>query len=358
MKAIVVKPGSKGVEVRDVNEKEVQNFGRVKVRIIENGICGTDRELVQGKMTSARAPQGRDWLVLGHEALGVVEEPFGEFKVNDVVMPVNRRGCGKCNNCLMGRADHCETGEFVEAGISDMDGFMREYYYDDPKYLVKVPKGIEDIAILAQPLSDLEKSVNEIIKVQERVYWTCNDGTFSCRRALVIGSGPIGILVSMLLRSHSFQVTVTNRREPTEIEDQIFQEIGAEYFNSAKGYTELKGRFDVIFNASTAPPTVIEDIIPFLNYNGVLGLFGFPPSGEMKLNFQEIQKLSLKGVAILGLANGQKPHFEDAMRHLSQWKITWPKTTNKLITRTVHVDEAPKVLSFKEENEIKVKIRW
>jgi aldose 1-dehydrogenase [NAD(P)+] len=358
MKAIIVRPASKGVEVKNVNEKDVQNFGRIKIRIIENGICGTDREIVQGRMTSERAPQGRDWLVLGHEAIGKVEEGFGEFKVNDLVMPVNRRGCGKCNNCLMGRADHCETGEFVEAGISDMDGFMREYYYDDPRYLVKVPQGIEDIAILAQPLSDLEKSVDEIIKVQERVYWRCNDGTFSCRKALIMGTGPIGILFSMLLRTYSFQVTVANRREPTEIENQIFQEIGVDYYNSSKGYKEINKKFDIVFNASTAPPTVIEETLPLLNYNGVLGLFGFPPSGEMKVGFQEIQKLSLKGIAILGLSNGQKPHFEEAMRHLSQWKITWPKTANKLITRTVSVDEAPKVLSVKEENEIKVKIKW
>ncbi len=83
-------------------------------------------------------------MVLGHEAIGgVVQEDGGEsIRKGDLVMPVNRRGgCGHCLACLNGRPDFCETGGFVEAGIKGMHGFMRETYWDEERYLVRVPRG-------------------------------------------------------------------------------------------------------------------------------------------------------------------------------------------------------------------------
>jgi len=149
MKAIVVKPPNPGVQFADVNEKELDNYGKVKIRILFNGICNTDREIVNEKLTTSDLSDGNDYFVLGHEAIGMVEEPCCGFSKGELVMPVNRRGCGKCLNCLIGRPDFCETGEFVETGIYCIDGFMREYWYDDQKYLVRIPKELEDIGILA-----------------------------------------------------------------------------------------------------------------------------------------------------------------------------------------------------------------
>ena len=365
MRAIVVKPPKPGVEFRDLSQVIRHGSGTVKVRIIENGICGSDREIVRGELATARPPEGKDWLVLGHEALGVVEESKDpRFRQGDLVMPINRRSYhGKCLNCLVGRPDFCEANEFVEAGMVGMDGFMVEYFYDDPKYLVKVPPSIADIAILAQPLSDLEKSVEEILNIQRRLIWTCDDGTYNCRRAIVFGSGSTGILISLLLRTVGFEVYVANRRDPLENEAKITEEAGITYINySVEGLDKLKQMgFDLVVDTTGASASLIGHEVEMLKPNGVLGLFGFPSEGALTLSHEVIQRFIYKSNVIVGLINGQKPHFQQALAHLAQWKATWPGVVSRLITRVVNVNdekEVVQVLNHKEKGEIKVKIRW
>lgn len=238
MQAIVVSPPKKGIEYVDFQEEDGTG---IPVRIRETGICGTDREIVNGQMASASLPRGSSFMVLGHEAIGgVVQEDGGEsIRKGDLVMPVNRRGgCGHCLACLNGRPDFCETGGFVEAGIKGMHGFMRETYWDEERYLVRVPRGgIEDIAVMAQPLSDLEKSMEEVMQVQNRLPWKCPDGSLGCRKALVVGTGPIGILTSLLLRSYGLGVFISNVREPSREEQKIFDDADITYYNSSSGYS-------------------------------------------------------------------------------------------------------------------------
>ncbi|WP_338598855.1 glucose 1-dehydrogenase [Sulfolobus tengchongensis] len=365
MKAIIVKPPNAGVQITDVNEKEVDNYGKVKIRTLYNGICGTDREIVNGKLTLSTLPKGKNFLVLGHEAIGVVEEPCCGFSQGELVMPVNRRGCGVCRNCLVGRPDFCETGGFGEAGIHNMDGFMREEWYDDPKYLVRIPKALEDIGILAQPLADIEKSIEEIFEVQKRIpVWTCEDGTLNCRKALIVGTGPIGILFTLLFRTYGLEVWMANRREPTEVEQTVLEETHTNYFNSANGYEKLKdsaGKFDVIIDATGADAGLLTNVLPLLARNGILGLFGFSVSGSASMDFKALQEIVHANKVLIGLVNGQKPHFQQAVIHLASWKTLYPKTAKNLITRTISIEnerEVLKVLKEKEHGEIKIRIIW
>ncbi|AGJ63641.1 glucose 1-dehydrogenase [Saccharolobus islandicus] len=365
MKAIIVKPPNAGVQIKDVDEKKLDSYGKLRIRTIYNGICGTDREIVNGKLTLSTLPKGKDFLVLGHEAIGVVEESYYGFSQGELVMPVNRRGCGICRNCLVGRPDFCETGEFGEAGIHKMDGFMREWWYDDPKYLVRIPKSIEDIGILAQPLADIEKSIEEILEVQKRVpVWTCDDGTLNCRKVLVVGTGPIGILFTLLFRTYGLEVWVSNRREPTEVEQTVIEETKTNFYNSANGYDKLKesvGKFDVIIDATGADVNILSNVIPLLGRNGVLGLFGFSTSGSVPLDYKTLQEIVHANKTIIGLVNGQKPHFQQAVVHLASWKTLYPKTSKMLVTKTVSINdekELLKVLKEKERGEIKIRILW
>ncbi len=358
MRAIVVNPPAKGFEVKDV---QIQEKG-VKIKILENGICGTDREIVNGQLSTAAGPSGYNFMALGHEAIGEVMEGSGDFRKGDIVMPVNRRGCGKCLNCLIGRPDFCETGEFIEAGIKGMHGFMREYIYDSPEFLVHVPSDIREIAITAQPLSDLEKSLEEILSVQGRLYWKCRDATYRCRHALVVDTGAIGILFALLLRSRGFMVTISNRRDPTQVEARIFQEAGISFFNSSKGYSELGtgNAFDLVVEASGSDASILPTLLQLLKNNAVLGLFGFMRSGSAILSNTDIQNLVYKSISVVGLINGQKPHFEAAMRDLVQWKHVWPGIIESMITRGTiqEVEQNGNILLNKQPDEIKMKIIW
>ena len=48
-------------------------YGGLNIRILENGVCGTDREIVNGVMHVASVPSGDSYMVLGHEAIGILD---------------------------------------------------------------------------------------------------------------------------------------------------------------------------------------------------------------------------------------------------------------------------------------------
>ena len=62
----------------------------------------------------------------------------------------------------------------------------------------------------------------------------CSDGTYGCRKAVVIGTEPIGILMSTILKTYRFNVTIVNRRELYPFEKEIINLVGLKFYNSAK----------------------------------------------------------------------------------------------------------------------------
>ncbi len=72
MKAIAVFPKEKRMGMVDAPEPKVEGPGQVKVRMLEVGICGTDKEIA--RFEYGEPPEGSDYLILGHESLGEVVE--------------------------------------------------------------------------------------------------------------------------------------------------------------------------------------------------------------------------------------------------------------------------------------------
>lgn len=73
MKALVVHPPNKGVEVKEISDIDRSlNGNEVLIKTIANGICGTDRGIVSGLLKFSRPPTEKNSLVLGHENLGQV----------------------------------------------------------------------------------------------------------------------------------------------------------------------------------------------------------------------------------------------------------------------------------------------
>ena len=139
----------------------------VKVKVIRVGICGTDREEVSGGR--ADAPEGQKELVIGHEMFGQVVEvgsSVTRVKVGDFAVFTVRRGCGQCPSCLMGRSDMCQTGKYRERGIRGLDGYQTEFVVDKEQYVVFVPDELEAVGVLMEPLSIVEKGIEEALRLQ------------------------------------------------------------------------------------------------------------------------------------------------------------------------------------------------
>ena len=70
MKALAVFPSSREVRLIDTPEPAIAGPTEVKLRILEAGICGTDREITSFQYGTP--PADSPHLVIGHEALGEV----------------------------------------------------------------------------------------------------------------------------------------------------------------------------------------------------------------------------------------------------------------------------------------------
>src|SRR4051812_38170033 len=115
MKAITIVPGhANSASVREVAEPPMSD-GSILVQALELGICGTDLELISGEYGFSNP--SRDYLILGHESLGRVEEAPAEsrFKKGDLIVGIVRRPDPvPCVACAIGEFDMCRNGQYTE----------------------------------------------------------------------------------------------------------------------------------------------------------------------------------------------------------------------------------------------------
>src|SRR5205085_12131185 len=129
------------------------------VQTLAIGVCGTDREIIQGCYGSP--PPGQDTLILGHESLGrVLEAPSGSgFAAGDLVVGIVRRPDPvPCPSCAVGEWDMCRNGRFTERGIKERDGFGAERFLVEPDYAIKVDRALGVLGVLLEPASVVAKA--------------------------------------------------------------------------------------------------------------------------------------------------------------------------------------------------------
>src|SRR5918994_4826998 len=154
MKAIAVTPLKRTLEIINQAEPHILAPTDVKLRMLEAGVCGTDREICAFEYGTP--PAASEQLVIGHESLGEVVEvgpKVTRVKLGDLVVPMVRRPCphDDCVACRSNRQDFCFTGDFKERGIKEMHGFMAQYVVDDEKYMNPVPQELRPLAVLVEP---------------------------------------------------------------------------------------------------------------------------------------------------------------------------------------------------------------
>ena len=286
MKAIAVTPRKKTVEI--INQAEPQIFSPtdVKLRMLEAGVCGTDREICAFEYGTP--PAGCEQLVIGHESLGEVIEigpKVTRVKAGDLVVPMVRRPClhDDCVACRADRQDFCFTGEFQERGIKERHGFMAQFVVDDEKYMNPVPREMRDVAVLVEPLTIAEKGLTQVWQMQQRLPWGCPvtpaKAAAHCHRAVVLGAGPVGLLGAMALINYDFDTYVYSRQPAPNPKSQLLESIGAHYISSENIAPEMLpeqiGNVDLIYEATGASSLAFETM-KYLGTNGIFIFTGVP----------------------------------------------------------------------------------
>src|SRR5262249_45402259 len=244
----------------------IPNDRGVLVKVLRVGVDGTDKEINAAEYGAA--PEGYDFLVLGHESFGRVESVgpnVTEVKPGAYVVATVRRP-GTSIYDLIGKKDMTTDDVYFERGINLRHGYLTEYYVDDAEFIVKVPQGLKEVGVLLEPATVVEKGIAQAYEIQRRLR------VWRPKRAAVMGAGTIGLLATLVLRLRGLDVTTFGRTPKPHLNSDLIEAIGARYVNtidtSIVGGASEFGPFDLIFEA-TSNSSVVFESMEALGKNGV-----------------------------------------------------------------------------------------
>jgi threonine dehydrogenase-like Zn-dependent dehydrogenase len=338
MKAIAVKPGIPNSVHLTVLEKpsisSIPDGCGVLVRMLECGVDGTDKEINDAEY--GNAPEGYDFLVIGHENFGqIVEvgENVTEFEVGDYVSATVRRP-GSSFYDSIGYCDMTTEDTYYERGINLIHGYLTEFYVETPEFLVKVPAGMKEIGVLMEPISVVEKGIMQCMQIQRRLK------IWRPKRALVAGSGALGQLAAMVLRLQGLEVVMIARSEKPNLKASMVEELGASYEStssqSLSKIAENHGPFDLIFEA-TGSSKVAFGCMEILAKNGALILTSITggdhcieiPADKINIDFV------LNNKVMFGTVNANIEAYEQGVKDFAHAQQEYSGWLNKLLTHPI-----------------------
>lgn len=174
---------------RDNHPQPQPAAGEALIRVRYAGLCNTDREILAGYKGFSG--------ILGHEFVGVVaaaDDPawLGRRVVGDINL-----GCGTCDRCQGGLANHCGSRRVL--GILGKDGVFADYVTLPLANLHPVPAAVSDLAaVFCEPLA-------AALEVTEQCH------VAPSQRVAVLGDGKLGQLVAQVLSLTGCQLTVIGK---------------------------------------------------------------------------------------------------------------------------------------------------
>ena len=207
--------GKEDVRLQEVPVPEI-GAGEVLIRVHTCGICGTDlKKIATGSHSAPR--------IFGHEMAGnivAVGDGVSDFKTGDRVMVFHHIPCGECYYCRHKVFAQCPVYKKVgaTAGFEPSGGGFAEYVramdWIVRKGVVKIPDGVSyEQASFIEPVNTCMKAI-EALRIE------------SGEVALVIGQGPIGIILAALAKRAGATV-VTSDLYPRRL--KISESFGLRY---------------------------------------------------------------------------------------------------------------------------------
>jgi glucose 1-dehydrogenase len=338
MKAIAVIPGKPGslhlADLAKPSLSDIPNGCGVLVKVLRVGVDGTDREISAAEYGAA--PEGYDFLVIGHEGFGRVEAvgPNVSFlRPGDFVVATVRRP-GKSLYDAIGLQDMTTDSEYFERGINLRHGYLTEYYVEDEEFIVKIPQGLKEVGVLLEPMTVAQKGIAQAYEIQRRMR------VWRPRTAAVMGTGTLGLLAALVLRLRGLGVTTFGRTAKPYLNADLLEAIGARYVNTAeRTIADAAGEFgpfDLIFEGTGSSAVVFESIL-VLAKNGVLVLTSITggnhtlevPADRINLEFV------LGNKVMVGSVNASRENFETGVRDMSQAEAEYPGWLRLLLTHPV-----------------------
>lgn len=298
-------------------EKEAPKQGEVRIKVAYCGVCGTDVHIYHGMMDQrVNIPE-----TIGHEMSGVIDaigEGVEGFEVGEkvTVRPLDNRLEEPSDK---GYGHIARKLKFI--GI-DSPGAMQQYW-NVPAFTVHKLKPETDLK-LAALIEPLAVACHDVRRGR----------TQKGETAVVLGGGPIGLLVAAVAKNTGAQVIIS---EVNETRVEMAREMGFEVVNPAKTdlveYVEKKteGRLaDVVFEVAGVQPTldIMTEVAGIRGRIVMVAIHGQPkPVNLFKFFWKELE--------LIGARVYEKEDYEQSIQLITEHKFPF----EKIITAVKPLDE-------------------
>ncbi|RFB69493.1 MULTISPECIES: L-idonate 5-dehydrogenase [unclassified Herbaspirillum] len=233
------------LRVQELQTAELQPH-QLKVKVKAGGICGSDLHYYHnGGFGTVRI---KEPMVLGHEVSGMIAETgsaITDIKAGTRISISPSNPCGLCKYCQEGKQNHCLDMRFYGSAMRMphvQGAFRQEIIIERAQAHVVADHVSDGEAAMAEPLSVALHAVRRA-------------GPLFGKRVLVTGCGPIGALtVIAARRAGALQIVVTDvAKMPLESALKVGADQAINVAQDAevlKAFTQDKGTFDVLFEAS------------------------------------------------------------------------------------------------------------
>ena len=233
----------------------------VVVKVHASGICHTDIDILYGRYGSSTFP-----IVPGHEYAGEIVAKGSDvtrFATGQRVVVDPNIHCGQCRACKKGLTNLCDQlgaygvtqhGGFAEYGLVNQDNIVP--LSDDLSY---------GIGALAEPVGCVLNGLDAI-------------ETDTIANALIVGAGPIGMLMALALRARGVDDITMSDIDESRLD--LAESFGLKAVAAgSSGLADLEKSVDLAADA-TGVPGVAEGLISYAANGGNVLLFGVCPPGE------------------------------------------------------------------------------
>lgn len=284
--------GKNKFEVRESEKNFNVLENEVLIKVEACGVCGSD--LTYAKVSNHSINNSA---VLGHEFVGVIEkigEKVRDLSVGDRVVVDASVSCGKCEYCLNGQPNFCNN--IMAYGYPPYEGGFQERLVFPAKGCYKLNEKTDTMsAVMTEPLAVCLHSFN-LSKFKLGM------------DAVVLGAGPIGLLIIKLLRMSGVNKIFV--AEPVKERMNLAKEFGADFvvnpyeenfIDIVLKNTQAKG-VDRIYEASGNDDAI--NIITKVTKSGAeVVMIGIPKGDEFNISHSEARKKGLVIKMVRRLSN-------------------------------------------------------
>lgn len=315
--------------------KKAPKANEVTVEIAYSGICGTDLHIFHGVMDERVGKPH----IMGHECSGVIEAVGSDvsgLSIGDKVVVRPLDPCGTCYACQHGMSHICYNLNFM--GV-DTDGSMQSYWTVPASTIHKIPQDMDlKNAALVEPVAVAVHDVNR-------------SGLKAGDKAVVIGGGPIGILVALVAKSFGADVVIS---EINPFRLGFAKDLGIDTVNPTEKdlvtyvntWTDGVGA-DVCFEVSGSKPgaMVMTEVVKTRGKVVLVGIYGQPAEVNLK-------QMWLREVELIGARVYEDIDYDLAIDLVAKNDYSF----DKLITKVAPLEELQDILDGMDTDQQGMKV--